>query len=279
MSEAMQHEIVDYKEHKYHLVNPSPWPIIGAVSAFCLALGTAFMLHSKAIGYILQPLGFLGVLTTMYLWWRDVVKEGLYEKVHNSIVRHGLRIGMGLFILSEVMFFFAFFWSFFNFRFDPVAILEGVWPIKEGIWPPEGTKTFDPWHLPFMNTLILLLSGTTVTWAHHALLEGDRKGLVKGLGYTILLGISFTALQAFEYSHAPFNFKDGIYPSNFFMATGFHGFHVIVGTIFLTVCYFRARKGQFTKENHLGFEFAAWYWHFVDVVWLFLFVCVYWFGA
>ncbi|MGZ7210052.1 MAG: cytochrome c oxidase subunit 3, partial [Methanobacterium sp.] len=204
------------------------------------------------------------------------VKEGLIGKHHTNVVRNGLKIGMALFILSEVMFFGAFFGGFFKSRLDPVHILDGVWAVKEGIWPPAGIHTFDPWDIPFLNTLILLLSGCTVTWAHYSLLENNKKDLVKALTITVALGFIFTLFQAYEYHHAPFKFSDGIYPSNFFMATGFHGFHVIVGTIFLAVCLFRARKGHFEAGNgHLGFEFAAWYWHFVDVVWLFLFVFIY----
>ena len=148
-----------------------------------------------------------------------------------------------------------------------------------GTWPPKGIETFDPWHLPLLNTLILLTSGTTVTWAHHALLGNDRQGLKYGLILTILLGLTFTCVQAYEYSHAHFDFKNNIYGATFFMATGFHGFHVIIGTIFLTVCLFRARAGHFKPEQHFGFEAAAWYWHFVDVVWLFLFFCIYVFGS
>jgi cytochrome c oxidase subunit 3 len=183
---------------------------------------------------------------------------------------------MGLFILTEVMFFFAFFFSYFKSALFPVDILEDVWAVKPGVWPPAGIEKLEAWNLPFMNTLILLLSGTTVTWAHHALLNNNRKEVVQGLTCTVLLGIAFTLFQAIEYHHASFKITDGVYPSNFYMATGFHGAHVIIGTIFLTVCLFRARQGGFDNgKGHLGFEFAAWYWHFVDVVWLFLFVFVY----
>lgn len=267
------------KHHDFHLVNPSSWPLLGAMSAFIMFLGIATFIHNKPFGSILLPLGILMVFFTMFVWWRDVVREGIVDKAHTGVVRHGLRIGMALFILSEVMFFFAFFFSFFNASLYPQQILEGVWPIKAGIWPPEGIKTFDAWDLPFINTLILLLSGTSVTWAHHSLLHGERKGLIQGLVITILLGLVFSALQAVEYHHAPFHFKDGVYPSNFFMATGFHGAHVIIGTIFLIICLIRALRNQFTTEGHLGFEFAAWYWHFVDVVWLFLFTFVYVWGS
>ncbi|MBN8828314.1 MAG: cytochrome c oxidase subunit 3 [Sphingobacteriia bacterium] len=266
------------KSHPYHLVNPSPWPIMGAISLLTTAIGAILFLHKYMLGKFLLPLGFLMIFYVMFAWWRDVVKEAAIDKAHNNVVKNGLRIGMALFILSEVMFFFGFFFSFFHSVIATPGILEGVWVVKEGVWPPADIKTFDPWHLPLFNTLILLLSGTTVTWAHYSLLENNRKDFIQGLGITVLLGMFFTLCQAFEYMHAPFTFNGGNYPSNFFMATGFHGAHVIIGTIFLAVCWFRARKGQMDSENHLGFEFAAWYWHFVDVVWLFLFVFVYVWG-
>jgi cytochrome c oxidase subunit 3 len=220
-------------------------------------------------------LAFAVVLYTMYVWWRDVVKEARVDKAHTGAVSRGLRFGMALFITSEVLFFAAFFWAFFNASTLPKAPLGDTWAIADGIWPPQGISTFNPWELPFLNTLILLLSGTTVTWAHYAILQGDRKNTIQALWYTVILGAIFTACQAFEYSHAAFGFKDGVYASTFYMATGFHGFHVLVGTIFLAVCLVRAYKDHFTPDKHLGFEFAAWYWHFVDVVWLFLFVFVY----
>jgi cytochrome c oxidase subunit 3 len=213
---------------------------------------------------------------TFWFWWRDVIREAEFEGFHKPVVQLGMRYGMALFICSEVMFFAAFFWAFFDASLFP---REVPYDLPGGVWPPEGVVPFEPFGLPFMNTLILLMSGVTVTWAHHALIKGDRKNLVLGLAITILLGICFTALQAFEYSHAGFTFTGGVYGSTFFMATGFHGFHVIVGTCFLTVCFFRARAGHFKPEHHFGFEAAAWYWHFVDVVWLFLFVCVYWWGG
>lgn len=273
------------QSHDYHLVDPSPWPLLGSLSALIMFTGAVFFMHDKPLGNVMLPVGLLLVLYTMYVWWRDVVREGLKDGHHTNIVRHGLRFGMALFILSEIMFFFVFFWSFFKSSLDPVLLFEGAHlfdipeSVKEGVWPPEGVVTFNPWDLPFINTLILLLSGTTVTWAHYALLHNDRANLVKALWLTVILGICFTILQAYEYHHAAFGFKDGIYSSNFYMATGFHGVHVIIGTIFLAVCLVRAKKGHFSPEGHLGFEFAAWYWHFVDVVWLFLFASVYVWGA
>ncbi len=267
-------------QHHFHLVNPSPWPITIAFSLLLVTSGAVMLFHSYPLWRFLLPIGLASTLTVMFLWWRDVIIEGKVDKAHTAVVRHGLSFGMLLFILSEVMFFFAFFWSFFKASIFPEGILAGVWVAKAGIWPPAGIEVIDPWNIPFLNTLILLLSGTTVTWAHHALTLNNRKDMVMGLLCTVLLGALFTSLQVFEYFHATFKFKDGIYPSNFYMATGFHGFHVLVGTLFLTVCYFRAKAGHFDKGNgHLGFEFAAWYWHFVDVVWLFLFVFVYVWGS
>jgi cytochrome c oxidase subunit 3 len=187
---------------------------------------------------------------------------------------------MILFIASEVMFFVAWFWAYFNSALFPADAQQIVREqLFGGVWPPKGIETFDPWHLPLLNTLILLTSGTTVTWAHHALLENDRQGLKRGLILTIALGIAFTCVQAYEYSHAAFNFSGNIYGATFFMATGFHGAHVLIGSAFLIVCLIRAYLGHFTPTQHLGFEFAAWYWHFVDVVWIFLFACIYVWGA
>ncbi len=258
----------------YHLVNPSAWPLVGALGAGLTVLGIIFAAHYGS--YVTLYVGLAVVIGTMFLWWRDVLRESRTKGLHSPIVRLGLRYGMTLFITSEVMFFVGFFWAFFHFALFPDHVLGTATPM----WPPAGIQTFDPFHLPFMNTLILLLSGCTITWAHHALLIGHRKQLIMGLGLTILLGMSFTGFQILEYSDAPFKFVGGgVYPAVFFLATGFHGFHVIVGTCFLIVCWFRARAGQFTPTQHFGFEAAAWYWHFVDVVWLFLFVSVYLWGA
>jgi len=256
--------------HQYHLVDPSPWPIVGSACVGTLAVGAVLYMHNY--GAWLMIVGFVAVLGMMAMWWRDVIKEATFQGHHTPVVQIGLRFGMALFIASEVMFFVAFFWAYFAAALYPTEATGGV-------WPPKGILTFDPFAVPFLNTMILLLSGTTVTWAHHALIENDRRNMLIGLGLTILLGLTFTSFQAYEYGHAAFHFKDGIYPSTFFMATGFHGFHVIVGTTFLIVCWFRAYAGHFKPDHHFGFEAAAWYWHFVDVVWLFLFVCIYWWGA
>ncbi|MBO0710728.1 MAG: cytochrome c oxidase subunit 3 [Acetobacteraceae bacterium] len=260
----------------YHLVDPSPWPLLGSLGGGLVVLGIILAAHFGS--YIVLVLGALIVFATMFFWWRDVIRESSAPGLHSPVVRLGLRYGMTFFIASEVMFFVGFFWAYFNFALFPENV-SGA-PAIGAAWPPAGVHTFDPFHLPFLNTMVLLLSGTTITWAHHCLIENDRKGLLWGLGLTILLGITFTTCQAIEYSDAPFKFSGGgVYPSVFFLATGFHGFHVIVGTTFLIVCWLRARAGQFTPERHFGFEAAAWYWHFVDVVWLFLFICIYWSGA
>jgi len=269
------------KHHDYHLVNPSPWPIVGSLSAFILAVGLImWMHHMTRFAPMVFSVGAVGVLYTMVGWWRDVINEAQFEGFHTRVVQISHRYGMILFIASEVMFFVAWFWAYFNTALFPdLATDVGRVAFTHGVWPPKGIATFDPWHLPLLNTLILLTSGTTVTWAHHALLENDRKGLKVGLALTIALGLTFTCVQAFEYAHAAFNYSGNIYGATFFMATGFHGAHVIIGSIFLIVCLIRAMKGHFSPTQHLGFEFAAWYWHFVDVVWLFLFFCIYVWGA
>ena len=238
------------KHHDYHLVDPSPWPIVGSVSAFIMAVGAiTWMHHLFAVAPIIFGVGTIGVLYTMASWWADVIREAQFKGDHTRVVQISHRYGMILFIASEVMFFVAWFWAFFNsslFPGDPVHVTRDA--LFGGVWPPKGIETFDPWHLPLLNTLLLLTSGTTVTWAHHALLENDRQGLKYGLILTILLGATFTCVQAFEYSHAAFSFAGNIYGATFFMATGFHGFHVLVGTIFLIVCLVRAYAGHFTPD-------------------------------
>tara|TARA_R110002110_G_scaffold6054_1_gene30570 strand:+ start:19357 stop:20196 length:840 start_codon:yes stop_codon:yes gene_type:complete len=265
------------KNHDYHLVDPSPWPIVGAIGAFVLAIGAVIWMHGSSSW--LMIVGFVLVLYTMFGWWRDVIREA-HHGDHTPVVQLHLRYGMLLFIVSEVMFFVAWFWAFFDVSLFPGEEIQAArTAFTGGHWPPQGIEVFDPWHLPLINTLILLTSGTTVTWAHHALQHDDRRGLVQGLALTVILGLIFTSVQAYEYAHAAFSFGGNIYGSTFFMATGFHGFHVIVGTIFLGVCLLRAMKGDFTPKQHFGLEAAAWYWHFVDVVWLFLFFAIYVWGS
>jgi cytochrome c oxidase subunit III len=261
------------KNHDYHILPPSIWPFLGAVAAFVMLFGAVLWMHGS--GPWLGLIGFVAVLYTMFGWWADVVHEGQTGD-HTPVVSIGLRYGFIMFIMSEVMFFAAWFWSFFKHAMYPMETYVGTAYIKPEIIP------VDAWHLPLMNTLILLLSGCAVTWAHHALVhENNRKDLITGLAVGIALGLLFTALQIYEYIHlvdVGWTFGGEIFFANFFMATGFHGFHVLIGTIFLTVCLIRAIKGHFTPEKHIGLEAAAWYWHFVDVVWLFLFVAVYVWG-
>jgi cytochrome c oxidase subunit 3 len=273
----MAHE----KRHDYHIIDPSLWPFMGAVSGFTMLGGAVLWFHD--ITPWLTLIGLVGVLYTMFVWWSDVISEANAGD-HTPVVRIGLRMGFILFIMSEVMFFSAWFWTFFRHAIFPAsedldALRVATWRATDGIWPPEGIITFNAWDLPLINTLILLLSGVTVTWAHHALIEGKRSGLIWGLICTVALGAMFTMFQAYEYSHAEFGFAGNIYGASFFMATGFHGFHVLIGTIFLAICLLRSAKGHFTPTQHIGFEMAAWYWHFVDVVWLFLFAAVYIWGG
>lgn len=272
--------------HDYHIVDPSPWPLIGGIGAFTMAIGAiagmrylnedVFMFAGVDLANPwLFYIGVALVLYTMFAWWSDTIKES-HAGDHTPVVQMHLRYGMILFISSEVMFFVAWFWAFFDASlFANEAAQYARVEYTGGQWPPAGIEVLDPMHLPLFNTVILLLSGTTVTWAHHALIHNQR-GMLKGMLFiTVVLGILFSGVQAYEYAHAPFDFKESIYGATFFMATGFHGFHVLVGTIFLLVCLFRAMAGHFKPEKHFGFEAAAWYWHFVDVVWLFLFFSIY----
>jgi heme/copper-type cytochrome/quinol oxidase subunit 3 len=258
--------------HPYHLVDVSPWPLIGALSAFTTAVGAALSIHLYNYGTFILCLGFIGVFYTMFVWWRDVIRESTFEGHHTSVVQIGLRYGMLLFILSEVLFFAAFFWAYFDASLAPNVEIGAI-------WPPKGINVFNPWEVPLLNTLILVLSGVTITWSHHAILAGNRQQALVSLLITVLLGMCFTALQVYEYIEASFTISDGVYGSSFYMATGFHGVHVLIGTTFLVVCLVRLYKSHFTSKHHFGFEAAAWYWHFVDVVWLFSFVTIYWWGG
>ncbi len=270
------------RPHQYHLVDPSPWPVVGALSALVLAGGGIMLMHgiTNWVFYI----GVALLLFTMFGWWRDVIHEAEHEGHHTPIVRLSMRYGMALFIASEVMFFAPFFWAYSDISLFPGGVpgseeLIGRAEYTGGVWPPVGVEVFNAWEIPFLNTLILLTSGATVTWAHHEIRADNRGKAILAMWLTLALGVTFTALQAYEYVHASFTMDGGGYGSIFYMATGFHGFHVIVGTLFLAVCQWRLLRGHFKPDHHFGFEAAAWYWHFVDVVWLFLFSCVYWWGG
>jgi cytochrome c oxidase subunit 3 len=282
--------------HDYHILEPDIWPLLGAFSALTFTSGMVLSFYPDLFGAASKVViwaGLAGLLATFFFWFKNVVIEA-QRGDHTPVVQLHMRYGMILFIASEVMFFVGWFWSFFDFALFPAMlevtaagtadqsttnlfITEGV--TATGTLVPEGMEVLDAFSLPLLNTMILLCSGTTVTWAHHALIHGDREGLKQGLWATVALGVLFSGIQAYEYSIAPFAFGQNTYSSAFYMATGFHGFHVLIGTIFLGVCLYRAYIGHFTSRQHFGFEAAAWYWHFVDVVWLFLFIAVYVWGG
>nr|ALO71045.1 cytochrome c oxidase subunit 3 [Pselaphinae sp. 6 EF-2015] len=255
------------KNHPYHLVDYSPWPVLSSASAMITLLGLIKWFYNYTL--ILFMLGFLIMLLNMYQWWRDIVREGTYQGLHTFNVVLGLKWGMILFITSEIFFFISFFWGFFHSSLSPTIEL-GM------IWPPKNILTFNPIQIPLLNTLTLLSSGLTVTWAHHSLMENNFNQTTQSLIFTVILGLYFSMLQLFEYLEAPFSISDSIYGSSFFMATGFHGIHVIIGTLFLSTTLTRHIMGHFSTNHHFGFEAAAWYWHFVDIVWLFLYIFIYW---
>lgn len=254
----------------YHLVEISPWPLIGSLGIFSMPVGLILLIRQNT--NILLILGVILTSIVAYLWWRDIVRERTYQGHHTSYVVIGLKTGVILFIVSEVCFFFAFFWAYFHSRLAPSIEIGRV-------WPPVGIVTLPTFSVPLLNTCVLLLSGVRVTWAHHAIEEGKHKSRCLGLLITVLLGLYFLFLQYGEYIETSFSIRDRVYGSTFFVATGFHGLHVIVGATFLRVCLIRLFKFHFSKTHHVGFLAAAWYWHFVDVVWLFLYVSIYWWGS
>nr|AOY39648.1 cytochrome c oxidase subunit 3 [Scolytinae sp. BMNH 1040052] len=255
------------KNHPFHLVDYSPWPLLGSLSTFIMLMGTISSFHYSS--YTLFILGLTTTLMIMFQWWRDITREGTMQGLHSMKVTLGLRWGMILFITSEIFFFIAFFWAFLHSSLAP--------NVEMGLnWPPMGIKPFNPLEIPLLNTLILLSSGLTVTWAHHSIMENNYTQAIQSLSMTVILGIYFTILQGFEYVEAPFNISDSTYGTTFFMTTGLHGMHVLVGTSFLATCLMRLKNNHFSSIHHFGFEAAAWYWHFVDVVWLFLYLLMYW---
>nr|ADA69794.1 cytochrome c oxidase subunit III [Janira maculosa] len=256
--------------HPFHLVDMSPWPLTSACGAFLLTSGfTDWFLTGS---FFLAGTGLSSIILSMIQWWRDISREATYQGIHTVPVATGMQWGMILFIVSEIMFFFSFFWAFFHSSLSPCLELGAI-------WPPMGVYALDPFGVPLLNTVILLSSGVTVTWAHHSLLEQNFKEAKESLFITIILGAYFTRVQVMEYFDSSFSLADSVYGSIFFVATGFHGFHVFIGASFLAVVFYRLWKSHFSSEHHFGFEAAAWYWHFVDVVWLFLFIFIYWWGA
>jgi len=260
------------QNHPFHLVNPSPWPILSSISLLILTTSTVLFMHNFNNGGYILILAIISVIYSMALWFRDIISEGTYLGNHTFAVQKGLNIGIALFIISEGLFFFAIFWTFFHSALAPTVELGSQ-------WPPKGIEAINPFELPLLNTIILLSSGITVTYSHHSLIEGNRKGVLYGLIYTILLAIIFTGFQIIEYTYSSFTISDGIYGSCFYFGTGFHGLHVIIGTIFLAVGLWRIFSYQLTETHHLGYEGGILYWHFVDVVWLFLFISIYYWGS
>jgi cytochrome c oxidase subunit 3 len=261
-----------FQPHPFHLVSPSPWPFNTSFSLLVLTLSAVltFQGFTKAVDVI--NLGLLSVILSMCLWFRDIISEGTYLGNHTLAVQKGLNMGVGLFIVSEALFFLAIFWAFFHSALSPTIELGAK-------WPPMGIEAINPFELPLLNTVLLLSSGVTVTYAHHSIIQGNRSGALYGLLYTVILAIIFTAFQAVEYTVSSFTISDGTYTSCFYFGTGFHGLHVIIGTAFLSVGLWRLLAYHLTENHHLGLESGILYWHFVDVVWLFLYISVYYWGS
>ncbi len=271
------------QKHTFHIVTRSPWPLYASIGALVMTFGLVMRMHNYLYGQCISGIGFVLIWFIMYVWWRDVIRESTFAGYHTKQVQYGLRLGVILFIISEVMFFASFFWAFFHSSLSPSLELGSI-------WPPLGINVLNPLEVPLLNTLILLLSGLTVTWSHHIIRDKDWQKFgcivindyivcVIALFITILLGIEFTIWQAYEYIKATFYIYDGIYGSTFYMTTGLHGLHVIVGTLFLVVCLVRLLKLHFIFNHHFGYEAAVRYWHFVDVVWIFLFLSIYCWGS
>nr|YP_009459964.1 cytochrome c oxidase subunit III [Eochionelasmus ohtai]AUT77218.1 cytochrome c oxidase subunit 3 [Eochionelasmus ohtai] len=259
-----------HSHHPFHMVDMSPWPLMNSIGALSMTVGLSYWFHYNSMSILL--LGLTIITISSYQWWRDIAREGTLQGMHSYKVVKNLRWGMIFFILSEILFFFSFFWAFFHASLAPSVEIGTQ-------WPPVGIVPFNPFQIPLLNTAILLASGVTVTWSHHALMNQNHSQAVQSLMITIMLGFYFSLLQAYEYVEASFSISEAVYGSTFFVATGFHGLHVIIGSTFLTICLYRLLKFHFTPSHHFGFEAAAWYWHFVDVVWLFLYVSIYWWGG
>nr|YP_010580858.1 cytochrome c oxidase subunit III [Pyrops clavatus]UAT98596.1 cytochrome c oxidase subunit III [Pyrops clavatus]UZT27043.1 cytochrome c oxidase subunit 3 [Pyrops clavatus] len=257
------------KNHPFHMVTKSPWPVLASMNIMTMMVGTTSWMQNKETK--LMMMGTILLIMTTGLWWRDVTRESTFQGNHTMKVKSLMKMGMIMFIMSEVMFFISLFWMFFHSSLSP--------SIEIGMnWPPKSIKTFNPMEVPLLNTIILISSGVTVTWAHQAILANKLKISNKSLMLTVMLGIYFTMLQKWEYNQSQFTISDSIYGSSFFLTTGFHGMHVIIGTVFIAVMMMRCMNLHFSSENHFGLEAAIWYWHFVDVVWLFLYLSIYWWG-
>lgn len=262
----------NFQDHPFHLVSPSPWPGYTSGSLFTLAVSAALSMHSFFNAFYGLYLGFLLVISSMSFWFRDIITESSFLGDHTLAVQKGINLGIILFIVSEGLFFMAIFWAFFHSALTPTVELGAQ-------WPPVGIEPVNPFELPFLNTIILLSSGATVTYAHHSLIKGDRSGPLSGSVFTVILAVIFTVFQGIEYKMSSFTISDGAFGTCFFFGTGFHGLHVIIGTLFLSVALWRILAYHLTDNHHVGFEGAILYWHFVDVVWLLLYTAVYYWGS
>lgn len=271
MFKLKNYNVIKNEQQCYHLVDVSPWPLMVSISLLSLVLSFICYFQYKFPSYNLI-LSFIFFCFYVFRWFSDIIVESTFEGHHTQKVQKGIRLGMCLFIVSEIMFFFSFFWSFFHCSLAPSMVL-GI------MWPPKSIIVLDTWGLPLWNTIILLSSGVTITCAHRAMLFGERMSAINGILFTVVYGLLFTIIQCYEYNVAPYSINDSIFGSLFFVCTGFHGFHVLIGTIFLIVCLIRQINYHFTRNQHVGFEAAVWYWHFVDVVWLFLFCVIYIWGG
>ena len=261
-----------FQGHPYHLVSPSPWPLYTCISLFVLTTSGVQTMHGFSNANLFLTSAFLIVISSMSFWWRDVISEGTYLGNHTLAVQRGLNMGVALFIVSEALFFLAIFWAFFHSALSPTVELGAQ-------WPPMGIEAINPFELPLLNTVILLSSGVTITYAHHSLIQGNRSGALYGTMATVILAIIFTAFQGVEYTVSSFTISDGAFGSCFYFGTGFHGLHVMIGTAFISVGLWRILAYHFTNMHHLGFESSILYWHFVDIVWLFLYISIYYWGS
>nr|YP_010723002.1 cytochrome c oxidase subunit 3 [Leptographium procerum]WDW21007.1 cytochrome c oxidase subunit 3 [Leptographium procerum]WDZ67189.1 cytochrome c oxidase subunit 3 [Leptographium procerum] len=262
----------NFQDHPFHLVSPSPWPLYTCISLYTLTTSAALSMHNFTNAYIFVYLGVFSLVSSMFFWFRDIISESTFLGDHTLAVQKGLNLGVILFIVSEGLFFLAIFWAFFHSALTPTVEIGAQ-------WPPLGIEPVNPFELPLLNTVILLSSGATVTYAHHSLIQGKRKGALYGSIFTVLLAVIFTGFQGLEYNVSSFTISDGAFGTCFFFGTGFHGVHVIVGTIFLSIALWRIYAYHLTDNHHLGFEAGILYWHFVDVVWLFLYISIYYWGS
>lgn len=255
------------QNHPFHLVYPRPWPLLTAFNVFSILVSSVVIITFKSVELFFFSLSLIIIVCSQ--WWRDISRERSLQGLHSSRVISGLRWGIILFITSEICFFFRFFWSFFHNSLAPNIELGGV-------WPPLGVYALRPFQVPLLNTTVLLARGITVTWAHHSLIKINNNHTNIAMRLTIILGLYFTMLQGWEYWDASYSLADSSFGSTFFLATGFHGLHVIIGTLFLYFSFLRHKINLFSFYHHTGLESSIWYWHFVDVVWLFLYTFIYW---